>query len=71
MSFPARFPGRCAECGGKIHEGEQIQSPPEGQVTGVYRHVVCPEPIDPARPAAHEEQCSECFMIHPKGACDA
>ena len=60
MSFPARFPGHCAnECGVRIEEGDQIVF-----LDGEYAHAVC------ARAADERPVCPACFMeIALNGVC--
>jgi hypothetical protein len=45
MKKEAKYEARCADCGGTISPGEQMNySPPAGQFPAEYRHIKCPEP---------------------------
>lgn len=59
MSWPARYEGKCAECGEAVEVGQQIEyaDPPSAGWRRV-QHVTCPESVEPAaRPT-----CPRCFM---------
>ena len=74
MSIPARYSGLCSECGERWQPGDLIRS--DYKVPGrypIWTHAVCPDAaIDAlmARARTGEVSCSECFLIHPEGACD-
>ena len=73
----ARFAGACSVCGSPIALGDDINpyrwgwvhtrcAPDGGAPSGIdYR-----QRIDRAKPREGEVVCSECFLIHPEGACD-
>lgn len=65
MSFVAKYSGPCAE-GDRIHPGDEVEYGADSEL----RHVECTgDDADMARIAPHEVQCTDCFIIHPKGAC--
>lgn len=63
MSFEARFPGRCDDCGGHIDAGDLIEfSRREGR--RYLRHVECPD--DPSVSLrSGESVCPTCFTVRP------
>lgn len=63
MSFPARFPGRCASCTERVHEGDPIRMTDNG---AVHDDCVDVEPEERPEPPV----CQTCWLVHPKGACD-
>lgn len=69
MSFHARFPDRCDDCGGHIKAGTLVEIVASGGVRHI-RHQVCPD--DPAvslRPG--ETVCPACFLVQPCPCGDA
>ena len=52
MSFPARHPGTCVECGTRYHAGDPITNDDEGWV-----HASCSDPTDDNR-----EPCARCWL---------
>lgn len=65
MTFLATYPGWCEE-GDPIAPGQEIYRAADGY----YRHASCPDdPTEMDRMASYEELCTNCFLIHPKGAC--
>ena len=67
MSFPARYSGWCPSCGERWQEGDQIEHVDDGSYSG-WAHASCPDPLPATRPG--EVACQDCWLIHPKGACD-
>jgi len=64
MTFPARYPGRCAaDCDERIHEGDLVRMTDEGVV-----HANCDEVVLVVRP--EPAPCGVCWLTHPEGACD-
>lgn len=66
MSWPARYPGVCSECGCRVDVDEEIEWGAGGKASGV-RHVRCPEEesLTLARGA-----CPACHLeLLPSGAC--
>lgn len=64
MTFPARWPGRCVECGARFDEGDRIAIDEAG--------TICAECDAIDVPIRHVEPtpCPTCWLIHPEGACD-
>lgn len=57
--FPARYPGRCGVCDGRIEPDDSVT-----YVDDELAHAACPEPVALAEP------CPRCFMIPAvNGAC--
>ena len=52
MTFPARCPGTCVECGARFHTGDPITNNDEGWV-----HASCADPTDDNR-----EPCTQCWL---------
>lgn len=63
MSFAARFPGRCASCDERIHEGDLINMTDDGAT-----HEDCETAAPVERP--EPKPCTVCWLTHPIGACD-
>lgn len=61
--FPARYPGRCAACGDRIHEGDPIRMTTTGAV-----HDDCDD--TPATTRPEPAPCPVCWLTNPEGACD-
>lgn len=62
MSFPARYPGTCTECGARFHTGDPIASAGITTEDGTWCHASCdPDPDDDREP------CPTCWLI---GPCD-
>lgn len=56
MTFQAKFPGTCGECGGRFPEGAEVKY----DLTDIIIHAVCPDAdrLDlTARPV-----CPKCFI---------
>lgn len=71
MSFPARFPGTCAECGGRIKVGQEIQGDGTFKRDNEYQHAVVSECTGLGDIlAVTNPLCPNCFLYHPEGACD-
>ena len=74
MTIQARYSGVCPKCGERWQPGDLIRS--DYKVPGrypIWTHAVCPDAaIDAlmARARTGEVSYSECFLIHPEGACD-
>lgn len=49
MSWPAKYPGTCTECGGRFEVGDEIEGSPPA-----YRHQVCPDDVDTVKPTKFE-----------------
>lgn len=64
-TFPARNPGQCVACCGRIREGDPIVL---DLASGFYRHGDC-DNAEPA-PAREHPVCPVCWLTHPEGACD-
>lgn len=64
MSFPARFPGQCVSCEGRIHEGDPIVMTDSGA-----RHDEC-DALATADPETSQPACPACWLVHPEGKCD-
>ena len=64
MSWYAQYGGACAECGGKIYPGDEIDWADADDRT--VKHETCEDPLDlEPRPT-----CPECFMeVSLSGAC--
>ena len=67
MTFPARFPGRCAACDERIREGDLIRMTDDGAVHGDCSTA---EPErDPL--ALDHPACPVCWLTHPaQVSCD-
>lgn len=62
MTFAAKYHGTCNDCGGRIEPGDECVF-----VDDKVEHAVCgPVVVDDDTPP-----CTECWLIHPEGACDA
>ena len=61
--FSARYPGKCAGCGERVHEGDLIRMTDSG---AVHADRTEHEP----KPLIEGEACPACWLRHPKGACD-
>lgn len=59
MTIEARYPGRCAECGGTFDKGERIAAIRERE----WAHESCPD--DLTLPDETPASCPECFMVLP------
>ena len=69
MSIPARYSGLCIECGERWQPGDLIRSDQLNDVgMALWTHAVCPDPIDPTTVNPGEQVCTDCWLIHPKGA---
>lgn len=77
----AKYPGRCAECGGRIEPGDEVERSRETNeirdgyhrvirtVALGWQHVTCPpDTIDPTDLTGHGELCGQCFTYH-RGEC--
>lgn len=62
MTFTARWPGRCAACEDRIHEGDQVT-----YVDDELVHTACDGPALP-NPRGAPPLCNECFTQH-RGEC--
>jgi hypothetical protein len=56
--FPARYHGRCAECGEYFREGTQVRYNDDDQI------VHADSWVDPDAGCADEEPCSDCHLVH-------
>lgn len=67
MSFIARFPGTCTECGDRIEPGDEVS---RAAGAGGYSHVTCPDSIEGRddRAALMQPRCGRCGLNHP-GEC--
>lgn len=70
MSIPARYSGVCPECGERWQPGDLIRSAAQPIWPTVWTHAVCPDVPDPDAIRPGEQVCTDCWLIHPKGACD-
>lgn len=63
----AAFQGVCGQCGERYPIGTKIARDPQ---VGWMHAPYCPPDVlaRPAQPG--EVVCSDCFLIHPAGACD-
>lgn len=73
MSFQARYPGRCASCEERIHEGDLVKYESDEFVhTRLMRmglvHAQCPVPTPEFTIGPRETICGQCFTIH-NGEC--
>lgn len=73
MSWPAKYRGVCAECGGGISEGDDIDWANRGGQnagTSEIRHANLAECVDVTvpKPAPGDRVCPRCTSIHP-GEC--
>lgn len=59
MSFNARYPGRCASCEERIHEGDLVKYEDDELV-----HTQCPAPVSEFTIGPRETICGQCFTIH-------
>jgi hypothetical protein len=62
-SFAARYPGRCAACDERIHEGDQVKYADDELL-----HTVCDVPSLPNERDDLTAVCRQCWTIH-KGEC--
>ena len=67
QGFPARYPGRCGDCGGQFDAGDQVGYNMAGELIH-WDADSCSATVFDIRPI--EEFCVRCFLIHPKGQCD-
>lgn len=74
MTITARYPGKCAKCGGSISAGDKIKW---DKATRRTEHVECPANAAPAAPAKPVERpmtamydgtCAKCHRSFPAGA---
>jgi hypothetical protein len=64
MTFQARYPGRCAACDERIHEGDDVDYDDDQLV-----HATCPTPPpDLFSVGSTETVCPQCFTVH-RGDC--
>ena len=71
MSIQARYSGYCPECGERWQPGDLIRSDDrEPNGLPIWAHAVCPYTPDPTTINPGEQVCTDCWLIHPKGACD-
>jgi hypothetical protein len=62
-TFEAKWGGKCAGCGERIHEGDLCTYADDALV-----HADCPEPVDPLR--LQRPVCAKCFTEVPvTGTC--
>ena len=54
MSFPARYPGTCVECGTRFHVGDPITNNDDDDG---WVHTSCADPTDDNR-----EPCNRCWL---------
>ena len=54
MTFPARYPGTCVECGARFHVGDLITAAPDDDG---WVHESCANPTDDNR-----EPCAQCLL---------
>ena len=53
MSFPARYPGTCVECGTRYHVGDPITNADDDEG---WVHESCGDPTDDREP------CTQCWL---------
>ena len=53
MTFPARYPGTCVECGARFHAGALIAAAPDDEG---WAHASCAETMDDPEP------CTRCWL---------
>lgn len=63
MNFPARYPGKCANCGERYPADTEIT-----KAEGGYTHTDCTD-AEP-QPPIEGPACSVCWLRHPEGECD-
>ena len=71
MSIQARWSGTCPECGERWQPGDLIRSDdrePDG--LPIWIHAACPDVPDATTINPGEQVCTDCWLIHPEGACD-
>lgn len=64
MSFPARYPGKCGDCGETYPADTEITKTDDG-----YTHADCTAAPAP-KPRNEGPLCPDCWLRHPEGACD-
>lgn len=64
MRFPARYPGKCAECGETYPADTEITKTDDG-----YIHADCATGPS-SKPLIEGPPCTVCWLRHPEGACD-
>ena len=72
VTIQARYSGTCPECGGRWQPGDLIRSErtaPGNLNIAIWQHAVCPDSEDPTALRKGESVCTECWLVHPKGAC--
>ena len=71
MSTMARYSGTCPECGERWQPGDLIRSDDrEPNGLPIWTHAACPIPYDLTAVNPGETVCTDCWLIHPEGACD-
>lgn len=71
MSIPARWSGYCSECGERWQPGDPIRSVVAGcEHKERWVHDRCPDVPDPDSLRPGETVCTDCWLVHPVGACD-
>lgn len=71
MSIVARYSGYCPECGERWQPGDLIRSDDrEPNGLPIWSHAACPTPYDPTAVNPGETVCTDCWLVHPEGACD-
>lgn len=66
MTLMARYSGVCPECGERWQPGEYIRADEDKQ----WKHVHCPDVTDDLSLRPNETVCTDCWLVHPEGACD-
>ena len=72
MTIMARYSGVCIECGERWQPGDLIRAgdcTEDGRPTA-WMHAACPLMLDPAVLRPGETVCTDCWLVHPEGACD-
>lgn len=65
--FPAKYDGRCPECGETFVAGEMLTYDESDRVV----HADCTDSVSAARPGKPAVVCPRCFMAKPaSGVCD-
>ena len=71
MSITARWSGYCSECGERWQRDDPIRPVVVGcEHMERWVHDACPDAPDPDALRPGETVCTDCWLVHPKGACD-
>ena len=71
MTIKARYSGTCPKCGERWQPDDLIRS--DFKVPGrypIWTHATCPNVPDPDALRPGETVCTDCWLVHPVGACD-